>query len=85
MPIYEYTCPDGHEFEELRKVDDREECPCPVCDQTAKQVIRTPPRPNWAALAMGDSASPEAIRRFDRIHREQKAKEERIFREHGSL
>lgn len=86
MPIYEYTCPDcSTQFEELARIVDRKKQPCPACDGVAKQVIRTPAKPNWPALAMGPSASPEAIDRFDRNHRKQAEKERAILLEHGSL
>lgn len=86
MPIYEYTCPDcSNEFEDLARIVDRKEQPCPVCDGIAKQVIRTPAKPNWPALARGHSASPEAIDRFDRNHRKQADKENKLILEHGSI
>lgn len=34
---------------------------------------------------MGDSAGPEAIRHFDKMRRDQKHKEEKLIREHGSI
>lgn len=37
MPTYEYTCPEGHDFEQfVRKISDaRSELPCPVCGRMA--------------------------------------------------
>jgi len=32
---------------------------------------------------MGESASPEAIARFDTMHKKQKAKEEKTYADHG--
>jgi hypothetical protein len=34
---------------------------------------------------MGDSASPEAINYFDRMHKKQREKEEKAIAEHGSI
>jgi hypothetical protein len=34
---------------------------------------------------MGESASPEAIKRFDKMRRDQRDKEEKAVREHGSI
>ena len=41
MPIYEYSCPDGHRFERfVRKISDAEAAPaCPVCGKTASRLI----------------------------------------------
>jgi hypothetical protein len=34
---------------------------------------------------MGSSASPEAIKKFDKMRRDKKAKEDKAIREHGSI
>lgn len=39
MPIYKYECPKGHEFEELKKVEERASEPCPECGSTATLTI----------------------------------------------
>jgi putative FmdB family regulatory protein len=41
MPTYEYSCPQGHEFERfLRKISDgRTEVPCPECGAIATRKI----------------------------------------------
>jgi putative FmdB family regulatory protein len=41
MPTYEYSCPEGHEFERfLRKISDgRPELPCPECGAIATRKI----------------------------------------------
>jgi len=53
------------------------------CGGIATRVILTAPQPDWAGLAMGDSASPEAIDRFERVHKQQRDKEAKTFKEHG--
>lgn len=41
-PLYEYACITcKHEFEENRKMDEREHTLCPVCGNVAKQEIRS--------------------------------------------
>lgn len=86
MPTFEYTCPTcGEEFERWCKIIERKSQECGACGSIGEQRVRTPPRPDWVGLAMGDSASPEAIDRFDRVHKQQAAKEERLIREHGSI
>ena len=86
MPTYEYVCPDcGQDFDKFCKMSERKQTIHEGCVSIAKQVIRTPAKPNWSALAMGESASPEAINHFDRMHKDKAAKEEKAIREHGSI
>lgn len=86
MPTFEYKCiACGDEDERLLPLRERQTQECASCGSALTQVVRTPPQPNWAALAMGESASPEAIDRFDRNHKNQKAREEKAIREHGSI
>lgn len=58
------------------------EAHCPVCNQNAKRQIAAP-RIGHMQMALSDSASPESIAKFDRAHRQQKAKEQKAEREHG--
>lgn len=84
MPTYNYTCPNcGHQEDIFCKVSERLEQTCGECSAPTSQVVRVAPRPHWTSLAMGDSASPEAIKMFDKMRRERRAKEEKTFREHG--
>ena len=84
MPTYEYTCPAcGHEQETFCKVSERKDQSCDGCGQTTTQVVRTPAQPHWTSLAMGNSASPEAIDKFHKMRNEQRIKEESTQREHG--
>lgn len=82
MPTYEYRCECGLNFERWCNVSERHDQQC-ECGRTATQVIRTAPQPHWTSLAMGSSASPEAIAKFDKMHREKRAKEDATYREHG--
>lgn len=56
---------------------------CRKCGGHATRVILKAPQPNWAGLAMGDNASPEAINRFERSRKQQRDKEEKSLRENG--
>lgn len=86
MPTYEYTCPAcGHEEEIWCKSSVRHDQRCAECGTATTQVIRHAPQPHWTSLAMGESASPEAIKRFDKMRRDQRDKEEKAVREHGSI
>jgi len=39
MPTYEYTCPEGHEFELFQKMSEKPRAKCPVCGKTAIRQI----------------------------------------------
>lgn len=43
MPLYAYRCPEGHEFEEIRRTAERDKpVPCPCCEYEAERVQATP-------------------------------------------
>jgi putative FmdB family regulatory protein len=84
MPnLYDYRCSVCGNVEEHAATPEERELPCSDCGATATRVWLTAPRPHWLALAQGASASPEAIDRFDRMHRQQMDKEDRCYAEHG--
>lgn len=86
MPTYNFTCPAcGHEDDIFCKVSERHEQSCSSCGTATRQVIRQAPQPHWTSLAMGEGASPEAIKKFDKMRREKKAIEEKKIAEHGSI
>ena len=39
MPTYEYTCPNGHEFELIQKMSDKPRAKCPVCGKPATRMM----------------------------------------------
>ncbi|MGH7533580.1 MAG: FmdB family zinc ribbon protein [Gemmatimonadales bacterium] len=39
MPTYEYSCPNGHEFELFQKMSDKPRAKCPVCGRPAVRRI----------------------------------------------
>ena len=39
MPTYEYTCPQGHDFELFQKMSDKPRAKCPVCGRLAVRKI----------------------------------------------
>ena len=84
MPTYEYKCETCETyFERFVPASKRKDQVCEECGNTGKQVILHAPQPHWTSLAMGDSASPEAIKKFETMRRDQKAKEDKSMREHG--
>lgn len=42
MPYYDYTCPEGHIFEKLRPIAERDNAECPECGQIATKNICAP-------------------------------------------
>jgi putative FmdB family regulatory protein len=84
MPTYDYRCPQcGAEDERFVKVSIRKEQDCGECGTRLEQIIKKAPAPHWTSLAMGAGASPEAIKKFHSMRRDQRAKEEKSKREHG--
>ena len=39
MPIYEYRCPKGHEFELFQRISEEPGAPCPVCGEKAERQL----------------------------------------------
>lgn len=67
MPIYTYQCEVGHQFEELRKVEDRHgELDCPKCGRSSGLVI-TPVHFDWNIGV--DRDFPTMASKWDRIQR----------------
>ncbi|EHS1736043.1 zinc ribbon domain-containing protein [Escherichia coli] len=42
MPIYNYSCSCGNDFEKMRSISQRQEAECPICNQIAKQSLSAP-------------------------------------------
>ena len=85
MPTYDFKCPDCEQyFDRLCKISERKETVHEGCVSKAKQVVLTNCSLNWTSLAMGHSASPEAISHFDKMHKQKAAQENKAEAEHGS-
>lgn len=83
MPIFaDYRCPDGHVHEAFvpSSTDEQE---CPHCGATAVRVFLVAPKLDFGHMAQGESAPTTAIDKFEKMHKAQRAKEEKSFREHG--
>jgi putative FmdB family regulatory protein len=82
MPIFDFKCGScGTTTEELVKPSVKT-IACVSCGNEATKQLSAP-RVNWLAMGAQRDASPEAIIKFDRMHRQQKAKEEKSYAEHG--
>lgn len=82
MPLYDFRCPQGHVTEALEKFETRTR-PCLICDATAERVLLVAPKLDYGSMAQGESAGTTAIDKFERMHKQQRAKEEKSFAEHG--
>lgn len=79
--LFDFECPVHGLFEELVQPDVML-APCPQCSLHGTRQLSAP-RIGHMQMAMSASASPESIAKFDRAHRQQKAKEEKSYAEHG--
>lgn len=79
--FFEFQCEEHGVFEDLVNPS-CQTAPCPKCATNATRIMSAP-RINHFAMAMSRSASPESIEKWDRAHRQQKAKEQKQFDAHG--
>lgn len=79
--LFDFDCPQHGLFEDMVYPGEFQ-APCPKCGAPSPRQIAAP-RIDRTAIALSGNASPESIAHFDRIHRSQRAKEERAYREHG--
>lgn len=67
MPIYKYTCPEGHEHYELKSIKDRELDECPECGATASLEI-VPVHLDYLHCGV-DTGLPTAAGKWDKMQR----------------
>lgn len=82
MPIHDFKCPAGHIHDALVKHDVLTQ-ECPECGNPAERVFLRAPQLNYLAMGAQENVSPEFQKRWDQMHRKQKAKEEKSLSEHG--
>ena len=83
MPLHDFRCMScDHVHTELVKWDETTH-PCPKCDNESKRVFLKPPKPNWLAMGAQDNASPEFLDKWEKMHKDQKTREEAFEKEHG--
>lgn len=82
--VHDYKCDhcELYERDQFVRRSEMYEIPCPECGENMR-ILPCIPKIDWDALAMGESASPEAIAHFERKHKEQAKLEERRKLEHG--
>lgn len=81
MILQDFRCPEGH-VTEHRVTSDTLSMPCD-CGATAQRVFLTAPKLDYGHMAQGESAPTTAIDKFEKMHKQQRAKEERHFARNG--
>jgi hypothetical protein len=79
--FFEFECPEHGLFEDLVYPDMRQ-APCLQCGLSSPRQLSAF-RINHLEMATSGSASPESIKKFERAHRQQKAKETKSETNHG--
>lgn len=80
--FHDFRCGAGHVTEHY--VSSEDTCVrCPQCSSPAQRVFLQAPRLDWAGMAQGENAGPEFIDRFEKVHKKEKERQERIHLEHG--
>ena len=83
--VFDYKCPTCGYFEEDKFVrsTDKDDQHCPACTKDLMVRQACAANVDWDSLAMGNNASPEAIRHWERKQRQEKARQKKIHKEHG--
>lgn len=82
MPFHDFRCESRHVSEHLVKTDVKV-VQCPVCEEPATRVFIRPPKIDWLGMAQGESAGPEFVDRFEKIHNSETARQNKFLEEHG--
>lgn len=81
MIMHDFRCSNGHVAEHaVNSSTTTLQC---QCGETSVRVFLTAPKLDYGHMAQGESAPTTAIDKFERMHKDQRAKEERHLREHG--
>jgi len=82
MILFDFRCTKcAFIFEDLVKPGDYW-LKCPKCKGNAQRIM-SPVRIDKTSMAVSDSASPESIAHFDRVHKQRRVIEERSMQNHG--
>lgn len=80
--FHDYRCNERHVSEHYLKRGVLS-VQCPVCKKPAHRVFLQPPKLDWAGMAQGESAGPEFIDRFEKIHNKETERQKKCLEEHG--
>jgi len=82
MILHDFQCASGHVSEHFVRSEETT-VSCPQCSHPAQRVFLSPPKLDWAGMAMGPNAGPEFVDRFARVHKEETERQGRTLKEHG--
>lgn len=82
MPLFDYRCTECNSVQEHWSSNTTDVL-CDDCQGVMYKIFLVPSKPHWRELAQGKYADVGAIDRFERVHKEQAAKEYKSLREHG--
>ena len=74
MPLYDYECKNGHKFDALTSVANRDKMKCPECGKKATKQVTTA-RLDYYNMGVQDGL-PTALHKWEKMHR-QMAKDRR--------
>lgn len=83
MPVHDFRCRECKAVHDALVKADEVLHTCPECNAMADRVFLSAPTLNYSAMGAQKHVSPEFQDRFDKMHRQQKEKEEKSLREHG--
>lgn len=83
LMFYDFSCTDCNRVTESFENTATHSIECPECRGIARRILSAVRIDKSRIACSGDSASPESIRHFDRVHKQRKALEEKTFKEHG--
>ena len=61
MPLYDYCCPQGHLFEQMATIAERERQDCPACGQVSEKI------PSRISLAGRADPGPRQVEFLDEL------------------
>lgn len=81
LGTFSYKCELGHYHDHFGERD--ESRTCPKCGGATKRVVTSAPRVDWLGMGAQKNAGPEFVDRWEKMHKDRKAYEERTEKEHG--
>ena len=83
MPIHDFRCNECRFVHTELVKWDVESHTCPECGKASTRVFLVAPKLDWLGMGTQKHVSPEFQAKWDKLHRKQKAKEEKFEAEHG--
>lgn len=83
MPLHDYRCTSCGAVTEHFVSGRTPAVECPKCASEATLVFLVCAKPAWLSLAQGENASPEAIDKFEKMHKQKADKEKKSLENHG--